>query len=221
VVAGKLTAIIYKNLDGDNIAKFTGLRQDWSEIDALFRTGNIHAIDDLIFAGGHKFVGVDNTELAPGQDFVEGDTFLTGSGNDTVLAKDGGDYITDRGGKDIYNGGAGGGDQLSYETWFYEPYVNVKGIVADLSKGTVKGPDGFVDTIIGIEQVRGTFRGDKFIGDDNDNRFIRFAGKDSFDGGGGFDTLRYDQDRSQGGNSGIVVDLGAGTIRDGFRTLTR
>lgn len=221
VTSGKLVKITYKNLDGDKIGVFKGLNVNWSYIDDYLREDQGSAIGKLIFGGGHTFTGVDNTELVPSGEYTEGDNFRTGWGNDKVFAKGGNDYISDKGGKDFYDGGAGGGDQLSYEEWYWNPRGMQSGIIARLDKGWVKGPDGLRDTVVGIEQVRGTFRKDTFVGDGNDNRFMGYNGADTFDGGAGWDMLRYDKDENQGGRSGIRVDLAAGTVRDGFRKIDK
>ncbi len=216
VTAGKLVKIIYHNLNGDKIGEFSGLKVEWSFIDDYFRSGDTGQIGIIIFGGGHKFIGANNTKLVPGGGYEEGDSINTGWGNDRVKAKGGRDYISDHGGKDYYDGGAGD-DTVSYESVYWEPQGVKSGIIANLGKGFIKGPDGFTDTIVNIERVRGTYRKDKFIGDDNDNEFTGLNGRDSIDGGAGYDMVRYDKDASQGGYSGIRVDLAAGTIRDGFR----
>ena len=61
--------------------------------------------------------------------------------------------------------------------------------------------DGFgaVDTLVGIEGARGTAQADIFVGGAEDNTFMGFAGADAFDGGSGSDTVRYDQEASNGG----------------------
>lgn len=218
---GKLVKIIYQNLDGDKIAEFKGLSVDWAQLDNYISSGNTSKITPLIFGGGHKFIGVDNTELVPSGAYTEGDTLPSGWGNDTLIGKEGNDYFSDAGGKDEYDGGAWSGDQLSYADWYWNPIGMTNGIVANLVKGTVKGPDGYIDKIIGIEQIRGTWKKDKFIGDGEDNRFMGMGGADKMDGGAGFDMVRYDKDADQGGRSGIRVDLEAGTVRDGFRKVDK
>ncbi|MBV1863249.1 MAG: hypothetical protein KUG74_02340 [Rhodobacteraceae bacterium] len=218
VVNGKLTKILYKNLNGDKIGEFKELTEEWSEIDDFMRSERFSGVDALVFGGGHKFVGVDNSLLVPSGAYVEGDNFHTGWGNDLVNAKGGDDFIADRGGKDTYNGGDGN-DTVSYDEWYWNPVGMKSGLVVNFNKGTIRGPDGYVDKVSGIEQVRGTFKKDKFVGDDNDNRFYGMNGRDSMDGGAGFDLSRYDKDANQGGHSGIRVDLTAGTVRDGFRKI--
>ncbi|WP_280939903.1 MULTISPECIES: putative Ig domain-containing protein [Hyphomicrobiales] len=91
--------------------------------------------------------------------------------------------------------------------------------------------DGFgtIDTLVGIEAARGTVQADVFIGGGEDNAFMGLSGADSFDGGGGTDTVRYDQEFNNGGApvgvrvnlSGTVQTLGgtvvaAGTAIDSF-----
>ena len=60
----------------------------------------------------------------------------------------GDDYIKDQGGTDTYEGG-NGFDTVAYDGWFFRPYLVQRGISVDLSLGTVIGPDGSTDTLVG------------------------------------------------------------------------
>jgi Ca2+-binding RTX toxin-like protein len=213
--AGTLTRIVWNDAGGGQIAAFSQLSVDWPQIPWLFDT-NPSALDNLVLAGGHRFVGFD------GQN---GDTtyneIRTGAGNDTVLAGSSDyDFIIDGGGADSYDGGAGIGDEISYNTGAALPaYPVFQGIVADLAAGTIVGPDGYTDTVTGIERIRGTFLADTMLGDGADNRFTGLRGRDVFDGRGGFDEVRYDRDARDGGTLGIVAKLQQGTVRDGFGNI--
>lgn len=146
------------------------------------------------------------------------DEILTGFRNDKVFARGGNDFIVDGGGKDLYNGG-GGWDVVSYNQWFFDARGMKHGITADLVKGTIKGPDGFIDKVVSIEEVRGTFLRDVLKGNKFDNEFSGMAGNDLIDGRGGWDRVRYDNDDNRGGDAGIRANMKSGKIKDGFGTV--
>ena len=120
-------------------------------------------------------------------------------GNDTI--KGGNDY-----------------DTLSFEeTHWNEGIPMVRGIDVDMTTGVVLDPYGYKDKITGIEMVIGSSYADVFLGDGNDNTFMGARGMDTINGGGGgFDWAEYQDDQWWGGTRGIVADLAAGTIKDGF-----
>jgi len=149
-----------------------------------------------------------------------GDVLDTGTGNDTVYAYGGDDYLKDQGGADLYNGSYGF-DTLSYEGWFFKPQFLLRGVDADLALGTVIGPDGLTDRIFGIEAVIGTWKGDALKGNGFANKFSGLAGVDRIDGRGGFDMVSYAADAGQGGTDGIKANLALGTVRDGFGNTDR
>ena len=166
---------------------------------------------DYISAGAHTYIG-SNDSMGNGWD---GDDIRTGSGRDLVKARGGDDFITDLGGADVYRGGTGF-DTVTYDTWQYYSSQVKSGITADLSQGWIKGPDGKTDLIYSIEEVRGSFLKDVFIGNAADNRFMGLQGDDVFRGGAGHDRVSYHRDASRGGTDGVFVDLANGTARDGF-----
>ncbi|UYV37201.1 hypothetical protein N4R57_19955 [Rhodobacteraceae bacterium D3-12] len=88
-------------------------------------------------------------------------------------------------------------------------FYGTNGMVADLSTGVVSDDGtGGTDMLIGhFQEVRSTDYNDSIIGSDLDDRVILREGNDTFDGGLGFDTVRYDRS----GVSGLNVDLGTGT----------
>ena len=171
----------------------------------------------LASAQGATFIGSDVSGTAdlPEAEFLEapdmGDLFHTTNGNDTVNAGGDSDWITDHGGADQYNGGAGGTDLVSYSAWRNKHWMATTGIVADLGAGTVTGPDGFVDRLTSIEGIRGTQFADILRGSAGNNFFVGGPGRDTIEGRGGNDTAFYFWD--QGG--GINANLTTGVVRDG------
>ncbi len=167
--------------------------------------------------GTDKVSGIESVQDTAFADNLKGDAFnangfLLGAGDDTV------------------DGGAGTGDFVSYQT-------ATGAIVADFSKGTITGSSIGTDRIVNIEGLRASPFNDQIIagatsltmgdlaGDDTvtgspmDDIFAAGSGKDSYNGGGGFDTLgfnRNDLDFSSKALSGkgVTVDLKAGTAVD-------
>ena len=96
-------------------------------------------------------------------------------------------------------------------------------ITADFIAGTVVGDVSVgTDMISGVGSVVGTDFNDTLRGSNTNPEtdglfsgedFIPGAGDDLIDGRGGFDRVRYDFENN---GVGIVVDLGAGTVTDGF-----
>ncbi len=129
-------------------------------------------------------------------------------------------HYLDQGGADSYSGGTGFAT-LAYDGWSFQPRWVKTGLAVDLSLGTIKGPDGAVDTVTAIEAVTGSFRTDQFLGIGLGDKFTGLAGSDKIDDRGGFDFACYAGDAGQGGTEGIKVHLLAGTVRDGFGNLDR
>lgn len=127
------------------------------------------------------------------------DDFRTGAGEDEIYSSAGDDF---------YNGGAGW-DELHYSG---------DGNGVDVNFATRRATDGWGDTdvILSIEMVRGSMFADTVTGNIESNQVRLLAGDDTFNGGGGTDTVRYDKDAEHGGTAGVTVDLGAGTATDGF-----
>ena len=210
---GTISGMKAFNAEGDLILDASKLSIPLAVFQSYLLDERGYNIEHLIFSGGHKISGSNDG----GRDDWDGDSIRTGAGKDVVKAKGGNDYITDGGGADKYIGGDGN-DTVNYDDWYHQNTSFVSsGIVVNLAKKKITGPDGATDKVKSIERVIGTFLDDDFTGDKNDNGFYGMAGNDSFDGGAGFDWVSYRKDEDQGGNFGIRADLGAGVIRDGFR----
>ncbi|CAN1570367.1 Domain of unknown function DUF4214 [Rhabdaerophilaceae bacterium] len=131
----------------------------------------------------------------------EAEQFSGLAGNDTINGQGGNDEV--RYDRDAANGGAGA-------------------VIVNLAAGFATDGFGNTDTLQNVEFIRGTAQGDTFIGSDFDNIFSGLGGADTFNGGGGFDTLRYDRDDNVGGLGAISVNFteaGVGTVVDGFGTI--
>jgi Ca2+-binding RTX toxin-like protein len=152
--------------------------------------------------------------------------------NDSLSGDEKENYFRGNRGNDTIDG-AGGSD------WVY--YHRASGAVqVDLGAGTATGADGN-DTLISIENIRGSQYSDLLTGSDQINFFRGLGGNDTIDGQAGFDWADYSQDVRYAGVSGIYANLaafdlpqgplpygiagvlafaiGAGTVRDGFGSI--
>ncbi len=133
-------------------------------------------------------------------------------------------FIRGLGGADTINGGLGN-DQVRYDR--DAENGGTAGVMVDLTAG--KATDGFgaTDTLISIENVRGTngvFPGDpsmsdKIYGSAGNNILQGLGGADLLDGKAGTDTADYSADAVFGGNAGVTVNLTTGTATDGYGSI--
>ncbi|HVI88964.1 MAG TPA: hypothetical protein VM659_11705 [Dongiaceae bacterium] len=128
---------------------------------------------DALYGGA----GNDTINGGSGYDYMQG-----GDGNDTLTAFAGNDRLSGGAGNDVLNGGAGY-DQADY-------YSASSGIVVDLSKGkTTNDGDGGVDTLISIEDIRGSQHDDVITGSSDSNYLYGLSGNDKISAGAGNDFL--------------------------------
>ncbi|MEE8332201.1 MAG: calcium-binding protein, partial [Alphaproteobacteria bacterium] len=130
-----------------------------------------------------------------------GNDVINGSvANDSLLGGPGDDSLVGRAGNDTLNGGVGVDEAV---------YVFAPGPVeVDLAiNGAVKDGYGFADTLIGIENVKGSSNNDKLSGDIGVNVLRGGPGDDALDGQAGNDTLFGDA-----GNDVILGGPGADTL---------
>ena len=158
------------------------------------------AANDTITApnsSNHGGDGVDTILGGAGNDVIwggsSGDTLGGGNGNDTIHGNDGIDLI---------NGG-NGSDTADYST-------ALGGISVDLDEGEASADgDAGSDTLISIENVRGSNFNDIILGNGGNNIFYGSAGTDEIDGFGGDDTADYS--RLTRGIVFVSTEIGAGT----------
>jgi hypothetical protein len=207
LTAGKVTGLVFR--DGSNGTLLTMSEGSFSasKLYAAFDAhGSLYDLMTAATAGNDTFVGSDNAEEI---------TMGMNGGNDTINAAGGDDFVHGASGDDFMNGG-NGWDTLSYQDSYYDKAHATKGIVLDAKAGTVKDSWGFTDKIKNFESYRGSHLADKMTGSDASEAFMGLGGKDVIDGGGGWDTVRYQRDERFGGTKGIVADLSKGTVIDGF-----
>ena len=125
------------------------------------------------------------------------------------------------GGGDTIDGG-GGFDELLYNN--DEGYGGASGVTVNFGTGRALDGFGTIDVFSNIDAVRGTQFADRFIGSGNSGDWFRYRGlqgNDTIQGGASYDVLDYSRDANEGGNAGIVVNLGTGLVLDGFGDLDR
>ena len=141
------------------------------------------------------------------------------AGNDTLIGGAGEDYMVGGQGDDTFDGTAGPGDvenDLDYDAVSYREEGGTQGVVVNLTTGTATDTFGNTDTLIDIEDIRGSMQGDSLTGSGADEFFFGMAGDDTIDAGGGFDELRYNNEGNFGATHGITVNFATGIAIDGF-----
>ncbi|NER99041.1 MAG: calcium-binding protein [Symploca sp. SIO1B1] len=163
---------------------------------------------DFLFGG----VGNDNLSGGLGDDFLLGeagndllngddgsdnlnggagnDQLFGGNGSDTLFGGEGTDQLYGGAGVDYFDGGAGR-DTVHFQENF--------AITADLSqnRATYINDAGVevVETLVNIENLRGTAFDDTLIGDNGNNWLWGNDGADYFDGGNGTDTVFFSNEK--------------------------
>ncbi|WP_261397808.1 calcium-binding protein [Maritimibacter alkaliphilus] len=158
---------------------------------------NIQGVVNDTFTYIHYFAGTLSNDTFHGSANENWEGWAASGGNDTINGGDGYDELLYN--NDHWEGGTGG---------------------VTVNFATHRAIDGFgdTDTFTGIEAVRGTAQGDLFIGSESEE-FLSFRGlegNDTITGSSGWDRADYRSDANYGGSAGIVADLAAGTIIDGF-----
>ncbi|WP_088285346.1 calcium-binding protein [Ideonella sp. A 288] len=182
--------------------------------------------DDLIFTGeggNDSITGGDGLDIAyyansagpvtidlalgtvtgSGTDTLAGIEGARGSaGNDTLIGNDGDNNLEGYLGADSIVGG-GGIDLVRFIT-------EQTGVTANLSTGRAFTASG-TDTLVGVENLRGSFQNDSLTGDGGNNQLDGASGNDTLDGGAGLDTLL-----GGNGNDSLVGGIGNDTLDGGF-----
>ena len=160
--------------------------------------------DDTIAGAG----GDDHLRGIKGNDTINGD-----AGNDTISALEGDDRVNGGPGDDYLFGSVGAGAFDGGDGADTVDYMSATAaVVVDLTVGTAVGP--FTDTLVAVENVRGSGFADTLTGNAGDNVLIGGGGLDELIGGDGNDTLG-------GGTRADALDGGNGVdtadYSDGFR----
>ena len=174
-------------------------------------------------AGADRLMGGSGRDMVFGgsdDDYLQGD-----SGNDTLMGHAGDDLLYGGSGNDILEGGMGadeldggsGSDTAAYT--MSEDGVTINLAYAyDTSPRTVgaSGGDAEGDTLMDIENVRGSMDDDMLTGDGEKNTLYGNQGDDELMGGGGDDMLRGGKgdDELEGGDGDDTIrgDKGDDTL---------
>lgn len=156
--------------------------------------------DDILLGGG-------------GNDFLDGE-----DGDDVVAGGDGDDVVAGDRGSDTLSGGEGDDLIVGGQGIDTVDFSEANGAVdVDLGAETATGEGS--DTIIGVENVIGSSKGDSIVGDGHANVIDGGGGHDTIIGGGGDDTLTggHGRDTIEGGAGRDVISGGTGndTLRGG------
>ena len=135
------------------------------------------------------------------------------------------EWYTGNQGNDTIDGGSGTADTVIYEPEEEIGSFNfdlgrveygTQGVIVNLATGVARDTFGDTDTLINIDDVRGTRFGDSVVGTAGANAFWGLAGDDTFNGGAGEDIMHYGEDYLRGGTAGVTVNLFNQTGIDGY-----
>jgi len=177
-------------------------------------SGNYYGAGVITVAGGTARDGFSSS--GGGTDTILNIDQVQGSDHDDTLVGsnplfDAGERFEGQGGNDTIDGGSGR-DEASYQNDPAAASVN-------LALGTAADGWGGTDTLVNIEDARGSSFDDLLIGSNGNNRLAGDAGNDTLDGGGGIDIASYRQVPLANGGINAFIENGAGTINDGYGTV--
>lgn len=203
-IAGTLTSIQVLQNNGTTVVQtLTGINRSFQDFNDAAGSFDAWGLNRWLMSGN------DTVNGSSGNDDLQGHT-----GNDFLNGFAGDDHLVGGPGDDTYSGGVGF-DHLSFEDAYHDPTA-LRGINLNVQAGTVTDPWGNSETFTGIEGFRGTQFADIMVGSAADEQFAGLGGRDSFNGAGGIDEIRYDRDSNRGGNLGVNVNLTTGVAIDGF-----
>jgi Ca2+-binding RTX toxin-like protein len=153
------------------------------------------------FANGFNVLG--DTDILINIDQVEGsnlnDTLVGGAGNHRLIGGAGDDWLV----------GLASGVEASYQSSAAAVYV-------DLESGIAFDGLGGTDTLVNIDDARGSNFNDTLIGNADNNRLVGEPGADTIDGGDGVDLAGYLDTPLSNGGIDAFLENGAGLVNDGM-----
>jgi Ca2+-binding RTX toxin-like protein len=188
---------------------------DGDQVSFAGETGGTGVVVSLALGTGTDTYG--NSETFSGIETLRGSQW-----DDTLIGNADDNRFFGFAGDDTINGGDGA-DMVRYDR--DERFDGFNGVFVDLANGTATDGFGNTDTLISIENVRGTEFEDEIIGNDEDNELEGFGGDDYFQGGAGtdyFDGGENEDDADvvdfsdETGTNGVFVDLANETAIDSY-----
>ena len=163
--------------DGHDLS-FTDL-QDGVTVDLAAGTASATGMYTT-FSFVHYLHGTGQADSLTGSDNVEGS-------REGFMGYAGDDYIDGAGGRDVVSYA----DEVNngYQDQDWNDIRGTQGVVVDLANNTATDSYGDTDTLINIEDVRGTSFADTITGDASDNELEGQDGDDQLIGGDGNDTF--------------------------------
>lgn len=201
---------IFRPLAGNDIidggSGFDRLRYTATSSGGIANTGIIvnassQAVTErgITVQAGTAFDGFGGTDT-----FFNIESFQSGSGDDFLFGGAGDEQFRVAGGTDFVNGGDGN-DEIDFAFTRFDGVGS--GVFVDLQRETAIDTFGNTDTLISIENVRGSGLDDILLGSDSDNLFrVSTGGNDLFDGREGVDEIRFDYESL--GGIGLVFENG-------------
>jgi serralysin len=206
MIGGTVTGLNLLDDQGGDLLSVTGTNFNVLDLIAKFADEpDLWEFLKLLTSGNDVYHGNDHgTAISLSEDH----------GNDEVFCGDGGSYVAGSKGNDKLHGGADW-DTLSFEETYWRNDATM-GIILNAAKGTVRDSWGDKDTFDGFEEYDGSKFKDLITGSKRNESFVGLQGKDTIDGGKGFDDVRYQKDEQFDGESGIIANLAKGFVIDGF-----
>ena len=162
--------------------------------------------------------GIASDGLGGTDTLIDIDQVYGGAGNDTLTGGANNDALDGGRGNDTLDGG-GGSDEAQFQQSNAGAIVNLSaGSITvnsvTVAAGTANDGMGGTDTLISIEQARGSDFNDYFRGSDNVSvreTFTGDAGSDTIDGGAGIDFASYSNTALILGGMNAFLENGSGT----------
>lgn len=130
--------------------------------------------------------------------------FIGTSGNDTFVGTSGDDYFFASGGSDVLDG-QDGNDTIDMMA------AGSSGAFVDLQSGLAFSSVTALDTLVSIENAKGSSGNDALFGNAGDNTFVATAGSDAIDGRGGSDTFD-----ASAATTAVQANLTTGVVSGAF-----
>ncbi len=171
--------------------------------------------NDVLYAAA----GNDTVYGGAGNDWLQGDggddSLSAGDGNDRLYGGAGNDLLAPGTGNDIAYG-EGGTNTIDYRDAVGGVHVDLagryayeSGVGASMLAGAAAAGVVSTDSLTGFVNAMGSAFDDRLYGTSGDNTFAPGAGRDIVYGGGGNDTIAYDQ-----AAGGVFVDLAARYVQE-------